>query len=102
MNFTLAKSARVYSWHKPVRFWTLKYLLRRFGLRRLRSKQGNWVTLAGNRTNPYALWDEVRAHWVKVRRSLHPDANGSEQRFARLCEMYFEIKRRLQSMGVLT
>lgn len=55
-----------------------------------------------HRTNPCALWDEVRTHWKKIRRNLHPDAHGNEKRFARLCEMYFEIKRRLQAKGVLT
>ena len=102
MNFTLAKTTRVPGSCRPVRCWSLQYLLNRFGLPRLRSKDGHPVMMMGHRTNPYDLWDEVRAHWVKVRRSLHPDVRGDAHRFARLCEIYFEIRRRLQKKGVLT
>jgi hypothetical protein len=100
VNFTLAKTLRVPSHCRPVRCWTLKTLLLRLGLPRLRNKHGNWA-LAEKCDNPYAMWDVVRTHWKKIRRHLHPDANGSEKRFARLCEIYFEIKRRVLAMGVL-
>lgn len=79
----------------------LKSLLLRFGLKKLR-RPGRYPTvLCEHRMNFCALWDEVRAHWIKIRRNLHPDVRGNEKRFARLCEIYFEIKRRMKEKGVL-
>lgn len=84
---------------RPVRCWTMATLLIRFGLSKLKKHR---AVLAGDRKNPYALWDEVRSHWRRVRRLLHPDSGGCEKTFAWFSSIYDEIKRRLRLQGVLT
>lgn len=86
-------------YNRPVRCWTMATLLIRFGLSKLKPSRS---VMAGHRKNPYALWDEVRSHWRRVRRVLHPDAGGCEKRFAWFSAIYNEIKTRLRREGVVS
>lgn len=101
-NFVIVKTMRIPGWCRPVRFWSLKSLLLRFGLKKLRQSNRGPAVLCGPRTNYCTLWDEVQSHWRKIRRKLHPDApGGSREQFAWISSIRDEIKRRLSAKGVL-